>query len=343
MVEQISARLLGLGAVALVALLISSGLIILLRPWLARHAVANPNARSSHQKPTPQGGGIGVVLAILAVSWPAIVFSAGVSQNEAGQFLAVTVATVLLAVIGAIDDVRSAPLGVRLIVQCVAVLAVITWLPESLRILPSFPFWVERVGLFVAGVWFVNLVNFMDDIDWMTVAEFVPVTAAILLAGACGAIGLVPTLVAAALLGAVVGFAPFNKPTAQIFLGDAGSLPLALLLGWLLLQLVERGHVAAALILPLYYLADATITLLYRMTRGDPFWSAHRMHFYQRAIYNSFTVSAIVARVFLLNVVLAALALFSVAADTLATSLGSLVAAMAALAWLLATFARSKH
>jgi UDP-N-acetylmuramyl pentapeptide phosphotransferase/UDP-N-acetylglucosamine-1-phosphate transferase len=343
MIEQVSGRVLGLGAAALAALLLSSGLIVLVRPWLTRYALASPNARSSHQKPTPQGGGIGIVIATLTVTWTAIALTPGVLDHGEGQFLAVTAAAVVLGVIGAIDDIRSVPTGFRFVAQCMAVLAVIASLPETLRILPSIPFFVERAGLFVGGVWFVNLVNFMDGIDWMTVAECVPVTAAIVLVGVCGAIGLLPALVAAALLGAIAGFAPFNKPAAQIFLGDVGSLSLGLLLGWLLLQLVERGHLAAALILPLYYLADATLTLVYRIARRDPFWRAHRMHFYQRAMDNGFTVSAIVTRVFLVNIALAALALFSVAADTLATSLGSLVAAMGLVAWLLMTFAHSKR
>ena len=76
---------------------------------------------------------------------------------------------------------------------------------------------------------------------------------------------LLPAVVAAALLGAIVGFAPFNKPVARLFLGDVGSLPMGLLLGWLLLQLAGEGHVAAAVILPLYYLLDATITLARRL------------------------------------------------------------------------------
>ncbi len=65
-------------------------------------------------------------------------------------------------------------------------------------------------------------------------------------------------LVAAALLGAMLGFAPFNKPVARLFLGNVGSLPIALVLGWLLLLLATQGHLAAAILLPLYFIADAT-------------------------------------------------------------------------------------
>ncbi len=202
---------------------------------------------------------------------------------------------------------------------------------------------IERACLFLAGVWFVNLVNFMDGIDWMTVAELVPVTGAILVLGLAGAVGLLPALVAAALLGAIVGFAPFNRPVARVFLGDVGSLPIGLLLGWVLLELAGTGHLAAALILPLYYLADATITLAHRLVRGEAIWQAHRTHFYQRATDHGFTVREIVTRVFLVNLALAALAFITVAAHNIVVSLAMLGAAAAIIFWLLTTFARVKH
>ena len=96
------------------------------------------------------------------------------------------------------------------------------------------------------------------------------------------------TLVALTLCGAMIGFAPFNRPVAQLFLGDVGSLPIGLLLGWLLILLAGGGHLAAALLLPLYYLADATITLLRRLVKGEKVTQAHRTHFYQRAMDNGF-------------------------------------------------------
>ncbi len=118
-------------------------------------------------------------------------------------------------------------------------------------------------------------------------------------------------IVAAALCGAMLGFAPFNRPVAKIFLGDVGSLPIGLLLGWCLLQLAYHQQIAAALLLPLYYLADATVTLLRRLIRREPFWAAHRSHFYQRATDNGFTVLRVVSEVFALNVGLAVLAIAS--------------------------------
>ena len=84
-------------------------------------------------------------------------------------------------------------------------------------------------------------VNFMDGIDWMTVAEVVPVSAGVVLLGAIGTAPPLAVLVALAMLGAIIGFAPFNRPVARLFLGDVGSLPIGLLLGWLMLLLAGRA------------------------------------------------------------------------------------------------------
>jgi UDP-N-acetylmuramyl pentapeptide phosphotransferase/UDP-N-acetylglucosamine-1-phosphate transferase len=343
MTEQVTERLWVLGSIALVAVFFSLGLMVLLRPWLARYAMVQPNARSSHCRPTPQGGGIAVLVTTLVVAWGAIALSPVLLQNQGGHFLAVSAATALLAVVGTIDDLRSLSAAVRLAMQCIAVGVVLAALPVELQIVPQVPWAIERAGLFLAGLWFVNLVNFMDGIDWMTVAEVVPVTGAILLLGLAGVVAPLPTLVAAALLGAIVGFAPFNKPVAQIFLGDVGSLPIGLLLGWLLLRLAATGHLAAALILPLYYLADATITLVWRMARREPIWHAHRTHFYQRASDRGLTVLEIVTRVLLVNLVLAGLAFITVAAHNLVVSLAMLSAAAAIVCWLLAAFASGRQ
>ncbi len=197
--------------------------------------------------------------------------------------------------------------------QCIAVGMVIALLPGDLRIVPQLPWPIERACLFIGWLWLVNLVNFMDGIDWMTVAEFVPVTGAIALLGLAGVVELAPAVLAAALLGAILGFAPFNRPVAQLFLGDVGSLPLGLLLGWMLLDLASKGFFISALILPLYYLADATITLGRRIIRGEQFWQAHRSHFYQHAGDNGMSVLAIVTHVAAVNVALAALACVAVA------------------------------
>jgi UDP-N-acetylmuramyl pentapeptide phosphotransferase/UDP-N-acetylglucosamine-1-phosphate transferase len=295
------------GIVLLAAGILSFVLSLWLKPVLSRFAVAKPNLRSSHKTPTPQGGGIAVIAATIVVFAITAIFSS-IPINESWRLAVVFVSVIGLTVIGITDDIRSiAPLS-RLLLQAIAVVAVVASLPDDLRVLVVLPWWLERALLFVAMLWFVNLVNFMDGIDWMTVAEVVPLLAGLSLFGLMGALPEHATLLAIAICGAMVGFAPFNRPVARLFLGDAGSLPIGLLLGWLLILLAGRGHLAAALILPLYYLADTTITLLYRLINREPVMQAHRGHFYQQAIGGKFSVYEVIGRVFALNMILIGLA-----------------------------------
>jgi UDP-N-acetylmuramyl pentapeptide phosphotransferase/UDP-N-acetylglucosamine-1-phosphate transferase len=330
-----------LALVLIAAAAMSAALIVALRPLLVRYALARPNARSSHREPTPQGGGIAVVAAALASLWVGLALSA-FDFAAGAQLPALTLAALALALTGAIDDIRGLGAALRLVLQTLAVGAVLATLPMDFSILPRLPRTLELAILLVGGVWFVNLVNFMDGIDWMTVAEVVPVTAGVALLGLIGAAPMPAVLVALALLGAMIGFAPFNRPVARLFLGDVGSLPIGLILGWVLLMLAGRGHLAAAALLPLYYLADATITLGRRLIRREPVWQAHRTHFYQRATDRGFSVSEIVVRVFVLNLALAALALVSAIEPDIRVDLAALALGGAMVAWLLVTFTREK-
>jgi UDP-N-acetylmuramyl pentapeptide phosphotransferase/UDP-N-acetylglucosamine-1-phosphate transferase len=303
-------------AVIVLAGLASAGLIVLMGPLFARYALARPNARSSHEAPTPQGGGVAVVLGgFMALAAIALLDPA--ARAPFAGLMPLAAAVMMLMVVGVADDIFSlAPLP-RLALQAVAVGAAVATLPAELHALPVVPLAVERGVEIVAMLWFVNLVNFMDGIDWITVAETVPITAGLLILALLDAVPQTPALIASALLGAMLGFAPFNRPVAKLFLGDGGSLPIGLVLGWLLVQLAGNGHLAAALLLPLYYLADATITLLRRMARGERITQAHRSHFYQIATTGGFSVMGVVRRVFAANVVLVWLAVVTVLFDSI--------------------------
>jgi UDP-N-acetylmuramyl pentapeptide phosphotransferase/UDP-N-acetylglucosamine-1-phosphate transferase len=325
------------GAVAAFSALICVALIVILHPLLQRYALAKPNARSSHRRPTPQGGGLAVLAATVAASAFGL-FSLGAALDA--PLVAAFAAAIVMAGVGAADDIH--PLGVapRLALQALAVAAVIYALPDGLRAMPVLPQWIERVLLFVGGLWFVNLVNFMDGIDWMTVAEIVPISGALVALGCLGALSRDGIAVSLALGGAMLGFAYFNRPAARLFLGDVGSLPIGLLTGWLLVLVAGTGQLAAALLLPLYYLADATLTLIRRLSKGERVWQAHRTHYYQRATDRGFTVTAIVARVFAVNLCLAALALATVLANNRLVDSGALVCGAVLVGWLLFTFIR---
>ena len=326
----------------LVAVPLAAGLtallILLLRPLLVRYALARPNARSSHRVPTPQGGGIAIVLAVV-VSGALLAFAgAGVATMEA---LVLAHAALALAVLGAVDDVRPLPASLRLGFQALVVTGLV--LAVGGRLLPEMPLLLERALAVLAGLWFVNLTNFMDGLDWMTVAEIVPLVGALSLLGLAGGFPALPTLVAASLLGAILGFAPFNRPVARLFLGDVGSLPIGLLVAWLLYRLALDGGFAAACLLPLYYLADATLTLLLRAARGERIWQAHRSHFYQRATVNGLSVMAVVTRVFVLNLWLAGLAALTLVWPSSPVTIVALAAGGGAVALTLRDFSRPRR
>ncbi|MGA2892809.1 MAG: glycosyl transferase [Xanthobacteraceae bacterium] len=332
-------------ATAACSAIVCAGLIVLIRPWLQRYALARPNARSSHQVPTPQGGGIAVVAATIAVAYASPLFATDFippGATSAAPPVVLLAAIIVMAGVGAVADVRPIDVAPRLLLQMLAVAAVIFALPADLHIVPIIPWWAERVLLVIGGLWFVNLVNFMDGLDWMTVAEVVPLTAAL---AAIGWLGVLPPQavgMSLCLCGAMVGFGFFNRPVAKLFLGDVGSLPIGLVLGWLLVVLAGHGGRAAALLLPLYYLADSTITLLRRLGAGEQIWQAHRTHFYQRATDRGFTVIDVVGRVFAINILLAALALLTVLWPGRMTDIAALIAGAGAVIWLLFAFGRGR-
>ena len=331
-----------LGLLAAIAAVISGGLIVGLRPLLVRYALARPNARSSHREPTPQGGGIAVIAATTAVVAGAAIFAPDLS-NDLPRLGVVLASIVGLALVGATDDMHPLEALPRLLLQAATASVVVATLPPELRIIPALPWWLERTCILIGVLWFVNLVNFMDGIDWMTVAEVVPVTAGLTLFGLMGALPQDATVVALALCGAIIGFAPFNRPVARLFLGDVGSLPIGLLLAWLLVLLAGSGHLAAALLLPLYYLADATITLLRRLANGEPVMQAHRSHFYQRAMDGGFSVYQIVGRVFVLNMALIALATATLLVPSRLFHAAALLAGCVLVGLLLYRFERGKR
>lgn len=323
-----------------VAALLSAVLTWAIQPLLLRHALAKPNERSSHRIPTPQGAGIAVIGATLVVAG-AIITCVGTADLKIP--FAVFAASLFIAVVGFADDLNSIPVLPRLLLQAAAISAILFTTSGDLRIAPSYPLWIERSLLLLAALWFVNLVNFMDGLDWMTVAEVVPITGAMVVLGSLGQFPTSATIIAAALCGAIAGFAPFNRPVAKIFLGDVGSLPIGLLLGWCLLQLAYQQQLAAALLLPLYYLFDTTATLLRRLARREPFWAAHRSHFYQRATDNGFTVWRVVREVFTLNIGLAALAIASTMTHSSATNVLFLAIGSIAVAFVLHRFSRQRQ
>jgi UDP-N-acetylmuramyl pentapeptide phosphotransferase/UDP-N-acetylglucosamine-1-phosphate transferase len=305
---------------------LSAALCRLLRPLLERYALARPNARSSHVVPTPQGGGIAVLLGMFGAAG-LIIHGSHWNGTATGVLGAVAIATFVLAIIGTWDDIRPLPALLRLGMQTAAVLAVLIWAVPELRLFSTaVPLAFERLFVVLAAVWFINLTNFMDGLDWITIAATVPAALTIGVLAQLGYLDPLTGVLALALAGGLAGFAPFNRPVARLFLGDVGALPIGLLMAYLLYQLAGTGAFIAAILLPLYSISDASLTLARRVLNKERVWEAHRSHFYQRATDNGFSPLSVSGHVFGLNIALSALALLA----TLSVRLGLQLAALAA-------------
>jgi len=252
--------------------------------WLfaarARAWLDHPNLRSSHEIPTPLGGGVGIVAAFLAL-WFWQQYPAFNSQ----EFRAI-VAVLALALVGLLDDFYRLGIRLRLLLQVMAVGSLwpfLTGLPPLML-----PFALSLHGgvlaalLSVAILWLVNLYNFMDGIDALAATEAIFVSCAIsvlaILAG-------LPMLDSKALyLGAAVaGFLFFNLPPARIFMGDVGSYFLGFTISIIGLQEISQGRLGywSLPILLGTFVADATTTLFGRFLSGAVWYHPHCSHAYQ--------------------------------------------------------------
>jgi len=271
---------------------------------LRRRAILDlPNERSSHQTPTPRGGGLAVV-AVVVAAWGIVGLSAPTLE-----ILVVCGCAVGLAAISWIDDLRGLPVRWRLIGQILAVAVALAWMPVRGPYFGGLlPGALDPITAAVVWIWFINIFNFMDGIDGIAGTEAACIGAGVALAALAASLGEPIILCGLTAAGAALGFLWWNWQPARIFMGDVGSVPLGFLFGWLLLVLAAEGLWAVALILPLYYLADATITLARRARRGEAIWLAHREHFYQVAVRQGRGHATVVSAVLFANLFLIALA-----------------------------------
>ncbi len=291
--------------------------------WVeTKNIAAEENHRSMHKGRVPVGGGLPLLVVAILIGcllWP---------LPAAGQVLLAALAA--LAVVSWADDVMTVPAVVRFAAHIAAAAAALSVIPPDRLVLQGLvPFALDRALSGLALVWFVNLFNFMDGVDGIAGIETVAISAgyAVVVALAPHAdAGLVPLAVATA--GAALGFLLWNWHPARIFMGDVGAVPLGFLTGWLMLDLASRGYWAPALVLPLYFVADATITLLRRILRGDRPWEPHREHFYQRAAKAWGNHAVVVRQVLVLNAALVGYAAVAVSHPWIGLGLAAAAVAM---------------
>lgn len=241
-----------------------------------------PNARSSHQQPTPRGGGLAIVVS-LAASTPWLA-----SADPASARLAVDIipAALVVAAIGFVDDRWQLPAWPRAVVHVMAGACILHRLPG----LPVVEVLGVNLGAGVVGsalallylVWTTNMFNFMDGTDGIAASQaiLVSVGAAVLQGLHIGSTAwLGPVLVACC----CTGFLLWNWPPARIFMGDGGSGFLGILVGSMTLvySLEASALFWAWMILQGAFMVDATTTIVRRLARGQRVTQAHRSHAYQ--------------------------------------------------------------
>ncbi|WP_137936947.1 glycosyltransferase family 4 protein [Chitinivorax sp. B] len=268
-------------------------LITILISWLivtwviqrAEHLqlVQIPNHRSSHEKPTPGGGGIGIVITgTLAATY--FLFT------QPWQLFIGFILALPLAIIGLIDDIYPAParlrFGLQLILNTLLVTA-FTYQPilsgsNDLSFLGI----LFNVALIFFGIWWINLFNFMDGIDGIAGTQAISMLLTGVMLSMLTTSASHSNLILQLMLttsAATLGFLILNWPPARIFMGDVGSTWLAFIIFTLALMTIHAGWMSyiSWLILAAAFVSDATVTLFTRVMHGERWYEAHRSHAYQ--------------------------------------------------------------
>ena len=260
--------------------------------WVCRRAAALrlvqiPNHRSAHVQPTPNGGGLGIVVAGTLAG----IFLVLQSGWVLGGFVLALAA--VLAAVGLRDDIQHVPARVRFGVQimvCACLLLALGELPGiafNKALESGVTFWALYGLLLVTGVWWINLYNFMDGIDGIAGAQavFMLIAGAVLTAlGHPDAVASSLWVLMLCVVAATFGFLLLNWPPAKIFMGDTGSTWLGFMIFALSMLTVQAGWMSygAWLVLGAVFVADATLTLVTRIIHGERWHEAHRQHAFQR-------------------------------------------------------------
>ena len=291
---------LAFGAAAAAAAIV----VAAVRSWARRRDWLDvPNDRSSHARPTPTSGGIGIVLPLI----PALALAPSLVSR--GAAVASATAVGLVATIGFLDDRRTLAPRTRLVAHTLA--GVVVAGTTALEVRPHGS--AAEAALIVAAWTFVtiasiNVVNFMDGIDGL-----IGVTAlTFALFSAVALSSRTEAWAAFALAGAAFGFLLFNRPPATIFMGDVGSGALGatfVLLG--LWTMGARGWSVAHAFLPLGPLVvDEVLTMARRIARRENLAQAHRSHVYQVLANSGWGHGPVAAAYAIASAGLAALSLF---------------------------------
>ena len=290
--------------------------------------VDHPEKRRSHKSSTPRGAGIALVF-IYLICFPVFEYLA------VGNFgYSRSIAQILppIALVSFWDDLIGIKIPFRLLVQGLCSVLAIMWLVHPHLVLhDTLPIYLDlAIGSF-ALLTFLNVYNFMDGIDGISVSESIHVCLTILLlyfvrGDIMNNVGFViPTILI--ILGWSIGFLCFNWSPAKIFLGDVGSISLGFLFGICLLTVASSSEhlFLSCVICCLYYVADGGITIMIRLAKGEAIWKPHLNHFFQKGLRKGMSHKSVVYKIIRCNLLLMILSVNALFYPVLSTILAVVV------------------
>ncbi|MCC8416958.1 MAG: glycosyltransferase family 4 protein [Rickettsia endosymbiont of Bryobia graminum] len=266
-----------------------------------------PDQRRAHNKVTPRGGGLAIVIMVIMA---ASIYEYFLATSSIGTVRILGILLVI-SMVSFLDDLIHIPVVVRLITHVIcSVAVVILFLSPALLFHNELPPYLDVIVSIVGLTAFLNIYNFLDGIDGITCSESIHLSITILILCYLKSDIIMHAnliiILNVIILGSSIGFLLFNWQPAKIFLGDIGSISLGFLLGFsLLLISASSAHLfVASVIASLYYLADGGLTILIRLINREKIWQPHLKHFFQKAVQKRKTHRQVVSRIALCNLLL---------------------------------------
>ncbi len=305
----------------LVAVIVALLLALLLTPAVVKiapriGALDRPEVRRVHHEITPTAGGV----AILVAFWLAVVAAGG---SELGpEIVGVLVGSLLLAIICLVDDIRGLHPAPRLVGQIiVATIALyggvrIVGITNPLALWGGSPYldlglWAGPLTVFWI-VFMINAINWLDGLDGLAAGVCALAAATFTIMALTG--GMQPVAVlAAAVVGACLGFLRYNFSPARIFMGDTGAMFLGYLLACISVMGTFKSTAAVAVFVPVVVMGvpiyDTLSTTFQRMIKGKPIYNADRTHLHHRLLDRGLSVTQTVLIYYAVTAILCTVAL----------------------------------
>ncbi len=294
-----------LGAISTIASYLFTRVLINLLPKYGMVDV--PSTRRVHDRETPRGGGVAFVV-IFGTLLPLFEYC---MFGKFDRSLVILQIFFPISLVSFWDDISHVVIPIRLLIHVLCSFLAIMWLIHPNPILRyEIPVYLDLTIAAFALLTFLNLYNFLDGIDGITVSETAHLSFTIIILCFLG-YDIIPNvdmviIITTIILGWSIGFFYFNWQPAKIFLGDAGSISLGFLLGICLLTVASASTklFAACVIASLYYVADGGLTILIRIVKGERIWEPHLQHFFQKSVRKGRSHERVVKRIIKCNLLL---------------------------------------